>query len=394
MRGVLKSALLALGLLSACGTAAWAAEPGVTDTEIRIGDVNIMTGPASFIGQAVSVGSKVAAAEINAAGGINGRKLVILTEDDGYVPARSFQALKKLIEVDGIFALNGTSGTANVLAMMPLITKANLPTVVTTAPNELVYNPVRPSVFTIGASYETAFFAQLKYIHEHNEPKNPVYGLIRQDDDFGVAVEAGYSRAIKELGLKDGIRLKYKKGQTDFGAELLQMREAGVNVLANGAIIASAANVLSEARKLGLELQVADVWSEIMPPSAKLLAPAGYSFFVGDYIASMTDPAAIGFLDRTKQYMSDTDRQAVNRYTFITYAGLKVMAKAMAACGKELTRACTVENLKKIHGFETDGLTAPVSFDNAKQLGGTEVKVYQVNLADVSFKTLTAYTQY
>ena len=78
---------------------------------------------------------------------------MILTEDDGYVPSRSFQALKKLIEVDDIFALNGTSGTANVLAMMPLITENNLPTVVTTAPNELIYKPVRPSVFTFGASY-------------------------------------------------------------------------------------------------------------------------------------------------------------------------------------------------------------------------------------------------
>lgn len=393
MRNVSRLALLAVAILAASGAAA-RAEPGVTDTEIRIGDVNIMTGPASFIGQAVSVGSRIAAAEINAAGGINGRKLVIRTEDDGYIPARSFQALKKLIEVDDIFALNGTSGTANVLAMMPLITKANLPTVVTTAPNELVYNPVRPSVFTIGASYEAAFFAQLKYIHEHNEPKNAVYGLIRQDDDFGVAVENGYSRAIKELGLKDGIRLKYKKGQTDFGAEVLQMRQAGVNVLANGAIIASAANVLSEARKLGLDLQVADVWSEIMPPSAKLLAPAGYSFFVGDYIASMTDPSAQRFLERTGQFMSDSDRQAVNRYTFITYAGLKVLAQAMRECGKDLTRACAVENLRKVHGFETGGLTAAISFDNPRQLGGTEVRVYQIDLANVTFKTLTPYTQY
>ena len=259
MKNTLLLALLAVAGLPA--PAAWA-EPGVTDTEIRIGDVNMMTGPASFIGQAVSVGSKVAAAEINAAGGINGRKIVIRTEDDGYIPARSFQGLKKLLEVDDIFALNGTSGTANVLAMMPLITKANLPTVVTTAPNELVYTPVRPSVFTIGASYEAAFYAQLKYIHENTEPKNAVYGLIRQDDDFGVAVEAGYNRAVKEFGLKDGIRLRYKKGQANLGAEVLQMRQAGVNVLANGAIISSAANVLSEARKLGMELQVADVWSE------------------------------------------------------------------------------------------------------------------------------------
>src|ERR1700744_1381335 len=141
--------VLALAMLGSSG--AWAADPGVTDTEIKIGDVNIMTGPAAFVGRGVALGSKIAAAEINAAGGINGRKITIITEDDGYIPSRSFQALTKLLEEDGIFALNGTSGTANVLAMMPLITENNLPTMVTEAPAALVYTPLRPPVFTFGA---------------------------------------------------------------------------------------------------------------------------------------------------------------------------------------------------------------------------------------------------
>ena len=245
-----------------CATAAWAGDPGVSDTEIKIGDVNIMTGPAAFVGRGVSLGSKIAAGEINAAGGINGRKIKILTEDDGYIPSRSFQALSKLLDEDGIFALNGTSGTANALAMMPLITENNLPTVVTTAPSALIYKPVRPSVFTFGASYSDAFYAQLKYIHDHTEPKNPVYGIIRQDDDFGQEVEAGYDRAVKEFGVKDGIRLRFKKGTSNFAAEMAQMKQAGVNVLANGGIFAGAANILSEARKLDMDIQSADVWSE------------------------------------------------------------------------------------------------------------------------------------
>src|ERR1700722_4280719 len=173
-------------------SAALAADPGVTDTEILIGDVNIMSGPAAFVGKGFSLGSRIAAAEINAAGGVNGRKISVLTEDDGYVPARSFQALTKLIESDHIFALNGTSGTANVMAMMPLIVENNLPTLVTEAPASIVYKPVRPSVFTFGANYSDAFYAQLKYLHDHKLAKDGAWGLFRQDDDFGKEVEAGF----------------------------------------------------------------------------------------------------------------------------------------------------------------------------------------------------------
>lgn len=389
----MKTGLLALSAFLFATTASLAGDPGVTDTEIKIGDVNIMTGPASFIGRAVSVGSKIAAGEINEAGGIHGRKITIVTEDDGYIPSRSFQALTKLIEVDEIFALNGTSGTANVLAMMPLIEENNLPTVVTTAPNELVYDPVRPSVFTIGASYSDAFYGQLKYIHEKMAPADPVYGLIRQDDDFGVAVEHGYDRAIKEFGAKDAARIRFKKGTANFAAEVAQMKQAGVNVLANGGIIAGAANILGEARKLGMDVQVASVWSEDMPPSVNLTAPAGYDFLVADYVA-LSGPAIESFMEKAKKYASAEEIAAMNRYTYVTYIGLKALAEAMSQCGKELTRACTVEKLRGLKNFDTGGISAPLSFDNEQQLSGTALAIYQLNAADKTFKALTDFVDY
>ncbi|MBY0610916.1 MAG: ABC transporter substrate-binding protein [Beijerinckiaceae bacterium] len=372
---------------------AYAADPGVSDTEIKIGDVNIMTGPAAFVGKGFSIGTKIAAGEINAAGGINGRKIVVITEDDGYVPARSFQALTKLLEVDKIFALNGTSGTANVLAMMPLITENNLPTIVTQAPAALVYTPVRPSVFTFGASYEDAFYAQLKYIHDNLAAKDAVYGIIRQDDDFGKEVEAGFDRAVKEFGVTAPVRVRFKKGTNNFSAEMAQMKQAGVTVLANGGIFAGAANILSEARKLDMNIQSAGVWSEGIPASAALSAPAGYNFLVGDYV-SLVGPANDKFKLLAKKYASDEEIAAISRYTYVSYIGLKTMAEAMRLCGKDLTRACTIEKLKGLKNFDTGGLSAPVSFDNPKQLSGTSVGVYQYDAKERTFKALADFKQY
>lgn len=388
MRNIALAAMAAL-----LGTTAMAADPGVSDTEIKIGDVNIMTGPASFIGRAVSIGSKIAAAEINEAGGVNGRQIVMVTEDDGYVPARSFQALTKLIEVDEIFALNGTSGTANVLAMMPLIEESNLPTIVSTAPNELVYDPVRPSVFTLGASYSDAFYAQLKYIHENAEPENPVYGLIRQDDDFGIAVEHGYNRAIEEFGVKDGAQVAFKKGTSNFAPELVQFRSAGVNVLANGGIIAGAANILAEARKLGLDLQSAQVWSEDMPLSVNLAAEAGYDYFVADYVA-LVGEANDSFMEMAANYVTEDEMGAINRYTYVTYAALHAMAEAMRGCGEDLTRACTIENLRALENFDVGGIVAPLSFNNDLQLSGTALAVYQLDAETQTFTQKTDFADY
>jgi branched-chain amino acid transport system substrate-binding protein len=373
--------------------AALAADPGVSDTEILIGDVNIMSGPAAFVGKGFSLGSKIAAAEINASGGVNGRKIKVLTEDDGYVPARSFQALTKLIESDHIFALNGTSGTANAMAMLPLIVENNLPTIVTEAPASIIYNPVRPPVFTFGANYSDAFYAQLRYFHDHGLAKDGAWALFCQDDDFGKEVEAGYDRAVKEFAPKTAPKFRFKKGTSNFSAEMAQAKQAGVSVIANGGIFAGAANILSEARKLDMDIQSADVWSEGIPASAHLLAPAGYNFTVADYV-SLVGPANDKFKAMAKQYASDDELANISRYTYVSYIGLKTLAHAMSQCGTDLTRVCTIEKLRALKDFDTGGLSAPISFDNPQQHSGTSLAVYQYDVKTSAFAPLSEFQRY
>lgn len=387
-----KSVMAAAILLAQAGVAF--AEPGVTPTEIKIGEVNMLSGPTSILGRASVLGAQVAIAEINEKGGVNGRKITLITEDDGYVPARSFQALTKLLEVDQIFALVGGSGTANALAMMPLITKANLPALITTAPDVSMYTPLRPSVFTIGASYGEAFFAMMKYIHEKIEPKDAVYGLIRQDDDFGVAVEKGYSRAITELKLKDGIRVRFKRGQADFGAEMLQLKNAGVNVLANGGVTSGAANILKEARRLGMDIVVGDVWSDAIPQTAKLMAPAGYPYIVADYVSNLADSASEGFMASARKHLQPGDIAGLSRWSVLGYVGMKALAKGMEGCGANLTRECTIEKLRQLEGLESGGLMAPISFKNEHQLSGTALKIYQFDPATMRFTARTEFQKY
>ncbi|XSC44782.1 ABC transporter substrate-binding protein [Bradyrhizobium sp. RDT10] len=116
------------------GGHALAADPGVTDTEIVIGDVEPLTGPPALLGVAHTIGVKIAIGEINAAGGINGRKIKYILEDDGYVTARTIQGLRKVIDVDKAFALLGISGSGQSIAAMPVLEKSGIPTVISVGP--------------------------------------------------------------------------------------------------------------------------------------------------------------------------------------------------------------------------------------------------------------------
>ena len=113
--------------------AAWAglpvfAQQGVSDTEIVVGDILPLSGPPALLGAAHNIGVKLAIAEVNAQGGINGRKVRLVSEDDGYVVSRTIQGVRKLATVDKVFALTSLSGTAQGLGALPLVKEIGLPT--------------------------------------------------------------------------------------------------------------------------------------------------------------------------------------------------------------------------------------------------------------------------
>src|SRR5260370_32777668 len=106
-----RAALLSAALSLAAWTGAFAQQPAITDTEIKFGNIMPYSGPAS----ALSVTGKVFAAYfdmINEKGGVNGRKLNMISLDDGFSPPKTVEATRRLVENDGVAFMFGTMGTA------------------------------------------------------------------------------------------------------------------------------------------------------------------------------------------------------------------------------------------------------------------------------------------
>jgi len=384
----------AIALAASCALAALAQEVGVTATEILIGEVQPMSGPASLIGKAGAAGSKLAIAEINAAGGINGRKLRAIYEDDGYVPARSVSAVKKLIDTDKVFGLTGTSGSSHMVAMLPAIEEAKVPTMVHMAPNPAVVNPRRPTVFMIGPDYDYAGYVPIRYMVEKMNKKGGKFGILYQDDDFGKALKSGYSKAVKEFGLNSVAEIGFKRGAKDFSAEVLTLKDKGVNAVYLGTLTTETASVLSEFRRLNMDMAVGTLWAGQLPVAIKLAAPAGYQYLIPDYYASNYDAAGMKLMEAAKKLLSADDYDNFNRYTVSGYVGTKVFAEGIRRCGANVTRVCVVNELNKMHNFETGGLSGPVSFDNPKAQAVLPIKLFQTDPATGTVKSVTDFIAY
>jgi len=376
------------------GTLAAQAEPGVTDTEITIGNILPMTSSAALVGRAAHFGSVVAAHEANAAGGVNGREIVIRTEDDGYVPARTVQNLRRFID-EGVFGLIGTGAGAGTAAILPILEEEGIPAIVSFSPLQAAVDPIKPTVFMIGASYQDLLFAQLKHIHDTRLPENPVFGVIRQDDDFGKQVEEAYDRAIEAFpNVKATDPIRYKRGQKDFNAEVLKTRSNGVNVLIAGGVTTEIPAILKGAGKFKMPLEVATVPTSTLAPIMKLSAPAGYTYFSGDYISPLGSEGAAGFEAAAKAALSEEELQAINRYAVTGYVATRMMIEAIRRCGDEPTRKCAVEKLESGEPFDTNGVTLPLTFEKDRHISATAVRVLEVDPAAGTVTAVTEFEEY
>ena len=371
---------------------AYAEAPGVSDHEIRIGEILPLTGPASFAGKAHYLGTKIALAQANDEGGVGGRTVVALTEDDGYVPARTFQSAQKLLSVDGIFAMTGTSGTSHMLAMLPLLEEQDVLTVVSINPAESLYNPVRENIFVVGTSYGNAIHRIMRLAVEERGLKDGKFAIIYQEDDYGANVKAGYDRAVEEFGLNSVAEIPYKRGQKDFAAEILRVANEGVDFLISGGIISENVAVFKEARKLGLDdLGIGTVWTAHLPIVQKLAGEAANGYLTADYAATLSEEAAQPFMELARKYLDESEVAEINRYSMTSYAGATVLVQAMRECSDDLTRACVKTALESGKAFEVGSALGAVTFAPDRHFSDSPVRVLRSDPEGAGFVPLTNF---
>jgi len=171
------------------------AEVGVTDQEVVVGQFAPFSGPAEQLGKRLNVGIQAYLQSVNAQGGIHGRRLRLVTRDDGYEPDRAVAAAKGLIEQDNVFALVGSVGTPTGLAAVPVLTSAKVPLVGMFTGAQGLREPFNRYVFHVRASY----FDETERIVQHLTTLGvKKIAVFYQNDAYGKAGFEGVTRALEK----------------------------------------------------------------------------------------------------------------------------------------------------------------------------------------------------
>jgi ABC-type branched-subunit amino acid transport system substrate-binding protein len=330
-------------LLAATACSAQAADPGVTDSEIKLGQTMPYSGPAS--GYAITGRVEAAYYEmINAKGGVNGRKIKFISLDDAYSPSKTVEQTRRLVEQEEVFAMVGSLGTPTNSAVQRYLNNKKVPQVFISTGASKWNNPKNfPYTLALYPPYRLEAETFAKYLLA-NRP-NARIGTFSQNDDAGRDYLTGFKEALGDKAATMIVKeVTYESTDSTVDTQIVQLKSAGVDTLYTGGTSKYVAQAIRKVAELGWKPfnYVVSTGSSIKG----VLEPAGIENSKGLMTTlafkTATDPRWQDSADvkEFRQFVKDwipeadlADSSLVNGYVsaFMT-------VKVLDLCGKDLTR--------------------------------------------------------
>ena len=354
---------------------------GISASEIVIGTHQDLSGPIKGWGVPVSNGMKMAVEEINAAGGINGRKLKMILEDNGYDPKKAVLASQKMVERDKIFAMIGPMGSPTVLAAQDILFDAGVLQLfpLTAAEFTFKFDPAKPQErlkFNNLLPYVESTRAAVKYMIEAKNFTKPC--IMHQDDEYGKNVLDGFNQQLTAMKLTPASTTSYKRGASDFSAQIAKMKSDGCDMVVLGTVIRETIGAMSEAKKLGWDV----TFLGATPTNVLEVPTLGKETVEGLYAAAAFEipyeDTAKGkvkdwLTNYKKMFNSDANTQAIIGYNAVT-----TFAHYVNKAGKDLTGQKVLDSLESSDKFLDIFNSPPTIFSKTNHLASTVTQVQQI----------------
>jgi branched-chain amino acid transport system substrate-binding protein len=346
-----------------------AADPGITDTEITIGLFAPLSGPLAAFGTDALYAAKMWYEETNKKGGIHGRKIKIIIEDDKANPNETVSIVKKLVTVDHVFLLNGGSSTLAAVAAQEFVTREKVPfAMLNAAGDSAVIPPTRYVFGAFGGTQRTVGASIAQFSIEQLKGKRIAY--LTHPDEFGAANAAAAQSVAERLGAKIVVLERVSVKVTDVTAPMINVRAANPDIIISTLYPQVSPLIAQKYAEFGMTVPLVMAVQAIPVPVifAKNVGnnDALKNFYYGSPLNDLTDgPKQQKWIQMYKSYYPDRKPGA-----FMTYGLPSAMSivRALDKAGRDVTRESFIDAMETLD-FDTGVLAGPIAFAKDRRDG-------------------------
>lgn len=352
-RKILPAVLSAFALLSGDAFA-----QGVTADTITIGQSAALSGPAEALGKEMKAGAEAYFNAVNKAGGVNGRKIKLVSLDDGYEPDRAKANTEKLINDEKVLALFGYVGTPTSNASLPVFTKAKVPFVGAFTGAQSLREPFNRYIFNVRASY----FDETEDIVRHLTSVGITrIAVFYQNDGYGQAGLAGVERAMKKRNLEIVGKATVERNSVDVANAVNVLSKTNATAIIQISAYKSCAAFI-KAMQAGKYL--VQYWNVSFVGSKALAAELGEEGR-GVQISQVVPFPWAEEIPIVAEYQQRIGGEANYSFTSLEgYIAAKVLAEGIRKAGKNLTRESLVDAMSNMGATDFGGFRVRYSPNN------------------------------
>ncbi|MFI5011790.1 MAG: ABC transporter substrate-binding protein [Hyphomicrobiales bacterium] len=358
------------------------AETGVSNDKIVFGQAAALDGPAGALGRDVRTGILAAFAEVDRTGGVAGRRLELISRDDGYEPTKSVDVTKTLINDDKVFALVGAVGTPTSLATEPIAAENDIPFIGPFTGAEFLRAADKSNVVNVRASY----FQETETMVERLTKDKGVtrVAILYQDDAFGRAGLAGVQRALDKRGMKLVSEGTFERNTTAVKMAMLAIRKGNPEAVIMIGPYKPCAAFIKLARQLKMDAVFVNISFVGSNSLAKELGPDGAGVVITQVVPFPWD-ISIPVVERYQAALKSID--PAEEPGFVTFEGYLIGRLVIAALQKIPGEPTRQAMLDAIFGSEFDFQGVKLGYAPGHNQGTNAVFLTQIQ-PDGSFRAL------
>jgi len=369
---------------------------GVTDNTINIGELIALTGPAANDAYPIYNAIKTYYKYVNDSGGIHGRNIKMIVEDDRYLVPSAIAAFKKLVFKDRVLYLQGPTASSQLVALMRQAEKEKIPIISVTL-GEKIIEPFKRYNFTVASLYGDQQAVVFDYIMKDLKLRNPRIAFVYPDNEYGkMAIDAARENA-KRYGIKMVTEEVLNVGDIDATSVIMNLKRAKPDYVINQGYVITTIAFFKDSKKYRLKTNFIGTYGACTEDAIKMLKGSEITTYLGNHCYSSwyeDEPGIARMREITLKYHPGTEKQHNKLYPkFYTLGWLQtnIYVEALKRAGRNLNAETLVDALETFREVDFGGLSGPVTYTSKSHKANSYSRMYKADIDKEVFIPITGW---